>query len=389
MGRRQGMHRKIFLYGLPRFNRLKRSSQNARYACAARVLAQGDGEEMFGEHGFMLSSGKNARKEAAMPKPNVFVTRVIRDKGLDLVKEFCEAEIWPEDLPPDRETLLKKVRGVEGILCLLTDRIDGEVLDAAGPRLKVVSNHAVGFDNIVVPEATARGVPVGNTPGILTDATADFAFALLLAAARRVSEAERSLRAGKWVTWGPSTLLGVDLAGKTLGLVGFGRIGQAVAKRASGFDLRVLYYDPSAAPVWNASPVGTLDELLREADFVSIHTPLTESTRRMVNADFLSKMKPTAVLVNTARGGVLDQDALYEALNDKRIFAAALDVTDPEPLPLDCPLLTLENCLMTPHIASASTYSRDMMATLAAQNLIAGLKGERLPHCVNPEVYER
>lgn len=324
-----------------------------------------------------------------MPKPKVFVTRVIRDMGLDLVKEFCEAEIWPGELPPKRETLLEKVRGVEGILCLLTERIDGEVLDAAGPGLKVVSNHAVGFDNIVVPDATARGIPVGNTPGILTDATADFAFALLLAAARRVTEAERYLRAGKWLTWGPSTLLGVDLVGKTLGLVGFGRIGQAVARRASGFDMRVIYYDPSAAPAWNASPVSALDDLLRESDFISIHTPLTEQTRRMVNADFLSKMKSNAVLVNTARGGVLDQDALYDALKNKRIFAAALDVTDPEPLPLDCPLLTLENCLITPHIASASTDSRNRMAYLAAQNLIAGLKGERLPHCVNPEVYER
>jgi glyoxylate reductase len=324
-----------------------------------------------------------------MPKPKVFVTRVIRDKGLELVKEFCEAEIWPEELPPSREILLQKVRGVEGLLCLLTDKIDAEVLEAAGPQLKVVSNHAVGYDNIAVADATARGIPVGNTPGILTDATADFAFALLMAAARRVTEAERYLRAGKWVTWGPSTLLGVDMVGKTLGLVGFGRIGQAVAKRASGFDMRVIYYDPSAAPAWNASPVSTLDELLRESDFVSLHTPLTEATRRMVNVDFLSKMKPSAILVNTSRGGVLDQDALYDALKDKRIFAAALDVTDPEPLPLDSPLLTLENCLITPHIASASTNSRDSMATLAAQNLIAGLKGERLPHCVNPEVYER
>lgn len=324
-----------------------------------------------------------------MSRPKVFVTRVIRESGLELVKAFCDAEIWPEELPPDRATLLEKVRGVEGILCLLTDRIDAEVLEAAGPQLKVVSNHAVGFDNIAVAEATARGIPVGNTPDILTDATADFAFALLLAAARRIPEAERYLRAGRWVTWGPSTLLGLDLAGKTLGLVGFGRIGQAVARRASGFDLRVIYYDPSAAPAWNAAPVASLDELLSQADFVSIHTPLTERTRGMVNADFLAKMKPSAVLVNTARGGILDQQALYEALKHGRIFAAALDVTDPEPLPLDSPLLTLENCLITPHIASASTATRDKMAVLAAQNLIAGLKGERLPHCVNPEVYDQ
>jgi glyoxylate reductase len=280
---------------------------------------------------------------------------------------------------------------VEGLLCLLTDKIDGEVLDAAGPQLKVVSNHAVGFDNIVVPDATIRKIPVGNTPGILTDATADFAFALLMAAARRVAEGERYIRAGKWKTWGPSTLLGADFVGATLGLVGFGRIGRAMAKRAAGFDLRVLYYDPAAssAPELKATPVESLDILLRQSDFVSLHVPLTARTRHLVNAAFLSKMKPNAVLVNTSRGPVVDQQALYEALKDNRIFAAALDVTDPEPLPLDSPLLTLENCLIAPHIASASAHTRDMMALLAAENLIAGLKGEPLPHCVNPEVYNR
>lgn len=323
-----------------------------------------------------------------MSKPKVFVTRIIRDAGLSLVKEFCDAEIWQDDLPPTREALLEKVRGMDGLLCLLTDRIDGEVLDAAGSQLKVVSNHAVGFDNIVVPDATARRIPVGNTPGILTDATADFAFALLMSAARRVNEAERYLRAGKWKTWGPSILLGMDFVGKTLGLVGFGRIGQAVAKRAAGFDLRVIYYDPGAEPVFNATPVNSLDALLRESDFVSVHTPLNDSTRRMVNADFLSKMKRNAILVNTSRGGVVDQGALFHVLKSQQIFAAALDVTDPEPLPMDSPLLTLENCIIVPHIASASEKTRDDMARLAANNLIAGLKGERLPHCVNPEVYQ-
>ncbi len=323
-----------------------------------------------------------------MTKPKVFVTRIIRDAGLTLIRDFCDAEIWQDDLPPARDVLLEKVRGMDGLLCLLTDRIDGEVLDAAGSQLKVVSNHAVGFDNIVVPDATVRRIPVGNTPGILTDATADFAFALLMSAARRVNEAERYLRAGKWKTWGPSILLGMDFVGKTLGLVGFGRIGQAVAKRATGFDLRVIYYDPGAEPVFNAAPVNSLDELLRESDFVSLHTPLNDSTRRMVNADFLSKMKPNAILVNTSRGPVVDQDALYQALKSEKIFAAALDVTDPEPLPMNSPLLTLENCIIAPHIASASEKTRDDMARLAANNLIAGLKGERLPHCVNPEVYD-
>jgi lactate dehydrogenase-like 2-hydroxyacid dehydrogenase len=344
-----------------------------------------------------------------MGKPKVFVTRVIRDKGLDLVKEACQPDIWPEELPPGRDVLLERARGATGLLCLLTDRIDGEVMDAAGPGLKVISNHAVGFDNIDVAAATERGIPVGNTPGILTDATADMAFALMMAAGRRVVEAEKFLRAGKWKTWGPSLLLGVDFAGATLGIVGFGRIGQAMAKRATGFDMRVLYYDPGAS-VSSSSTTGLdmprekhaglldqrlkanstdLDTLLRESDFVSIHVPLTPETRHMVNAGFLGKLKPNAVLVNTSRGGVLDQTALYETLKERRIFAAALDVTDPEPLPLDSPLLELDNCVIVPHIASASVQSRDMMAFLSAKNLIAGLSGERLPHCVNPEVYEK
>lgn len=321
-------------------------------------------------------------------RPRVFVSRRMRDAGLNLVLEFCDADVWDEEMPPAREVLLEKVRGVDGFLSMLTDRVDAELLDAAGPQLKVVSNHAVGFDNIVVADATARGIPVGNTPGILTDATADLAFALLLAAARRVVELEKYIRAGKWKTWHPSMLLGMDLAGKTLGLVGFGRIGQAVAKRAVGFDLRVIFYDPTAKPEFGAIKMNSLDELLRESDFVSVHAPLNESTRHMVNADFLSKMKPNAVFVNTSRGPVVDQAALYEALKAKQIFAAGLDVTDPEPLPLDSPLLTLENCVIVPHIGSASERTRDAMARLAAENLIAGLKGERLPHCINPEVYE-
>jgi glyoxylate reductase len=324
-----------------------------------------------------------------MVKPKVFVTRIIRDKGLDLIKEACQVDIWPEELPPGRETLLERVRGVDGLLSLLTDRIDGQVMDAAGPGLKVISNHAVGFDNVDVAAATERGIPVGNTPGILTDATADMAFALMMAAGRRVVEAEKFLRAGKWKTWSPSLLLGKDFAGATLGIIGFGRIGQAVAKRATGFDMRVLYYDPSASPQRpDLNAVSTdLDTLLRESDFVSLHVPLTPETRKMVGADFLAKMKPDAVLVNTSRGGVVDQSALYETLKERRIFAAALDVTDPEPLPLDSPLLELDNCIIVPHIASASVQSRDMMAYLSAKNLIAGLNGEKLPHCVNPEVY--
>ncbi|HNF36265.1 MAG TPA: D-glycerate dehydrogenase [Anaerolineales bacterium] len=321
-----------------------------------------------------------------MNQPKIFITRVIPSPGLNLVREHFLPVAWADEMPPTREQLLAHVRGVDGLLCLLTEKIDGELMDAAGPQLKVISSMSVGVDHIDVAAATARGIPVGNTPGVLTDATADQAFALLLAAARRVTEAERFLRAGKWVTWQPSLLLGADLVGATLGIVGFGRIGQAIAKRAQGFDLRVLYHSPNAQPAYGAKPVD-LDTLLRESDFVSINVPLKAETRHLVNAEFLAKMKPNAILVNTARGGVLDQTALYDALKSKRIFAAALDVTDPEPLPMDCPLLELENCIIVPHLGSASQKTRDMMSLLAAQNLIAGLRGERLTHCVNPQVY--
>ena len=326
-----------------------------------------------------------------MAKPKVFVTRIIRDKGLRIVQEFCEADIWTDELPPSREVLIEHVHGIEGLLCLLTDQIDGVVMDAAGGNLKVISNHAVGYDNIDVAAATARRVPVGNTPGILTDATADFAFALMMAAARRVVEGERFVHLGKWKTWGPSLLLGADFVGATLGLIGFGRIGRAMANRASGFDLRVLYYDPNLAPAetrLNATPVD-LDTLLHQSDFVSLHTPLTRETYHLMNAENLAKMKPTAILINTARGPVVDPQALYHALKTGQIFAAALDVTEPEPLPMDSPLLELENLIIVPHIASASVQSRDNMAYLAAQNLVAGLRGERLPNCVNPAVYQQ
>ncbi len=325
-----------------------------------------------------------------MTKPKVFVTRMIPEKGLNLVKEFCDADIWPNELPPSRQELLEHVRGVEGLLCLLTDRIDGEVMDAAGPQLKVISNHAVGFDNIDVEAATARGIAVGNTPDILTDATADFTFALMMAAGRRLLEGVRYVREGKWKTWHPSLLLGVDFRGATLGLIGFGRIGKAMARRAAGFDMRVLYYDPQETqsdPNIRAQRV-EFDTLLAESDFISLHTPLTPETRHLIDAVALSKMKPTAVLVNTSRGPVVDLEALYVALKEHRIFAAALDVTEPEPLPPDSPLLTLDNVVITPHIASASKTTREKMAWMAAQNLIAGLKGEHLPNCVNPQVYQ-
>jgi glyoxylate reductase len=305
-----------------------------------------------------------------------------------MINELYPVIVWPGELPPAREQLIEQVRGIDGILCLLTDRIDEELMDLIGPQLKVISNMAVGVDNIDVIAATARGIPVGNTPGVLTDATADQAFALMLAAARRLLEADRFLRAGKWVTWSPSLLLGADFVGATLGIIGFGRIGRAIAKRAQGFDMHVIYHDPSASPEFNARPV-ELDTLLRDSDFVSINVPLTSETYRLVNAKFLSRMRPNAILINTSRGGVVDQDALHDALISRKIFAAALDVTDPEPLPLDCPLLQLENCIIMPHLGSASRRTREMMSMLAAENLIAGIEGKRLPNCVNPEVYSK
>jgi glyoxylate reductase len=326
-----------------------------------------------------------------MRKPRVFITRQLLEGGRKLIQDFCDAETWPGELPPSRDELIQRLPGLDGLLCLLTDRIDVEVIEAAGPGLKVISNCAVGVDNVDVPAATARGIPVGNTPGVLTEATADFAFALLMAAARRVVEAERQVRAGGWKTWSLDYMLGADFTGATLGIVGFGRIGRAVARRASGFGMRILYSDPNPAipePGVKANQVD-FDTLLRESDFVSLHTPLTVETRGLMNATAFAKMKPTSVLVNTSRGPVVDQAALFEALMSHRILAAALDVTVPEPLPIDSPLLSLENCIIVPHIASASRETRQKMSLMAAENLIAGLKGERLPNCANPEVYER
>jgi glyoxylate reductase len=325
-----------------------------------------------------------------MSKPNVFLTRRLLDSGMKMIQEFCQADVWPEELPPDHETILAHVRGVDGLLCLLTDPIDEAVMEAAGSGLKVISSYAVGVDNIDLKAATRRGIPVGNTPGVLTDATADIAFALLLAAGRRIVEGDRLVKQGGWKTWGPAFMLGADLRGATLGIVGFGRIGRAMARRASGFGMRILFTEPGKAqpePGVQAEQTD-LETMLKEADFISLHCPLTAETRGLMNAAAFAKMKPTAVLVNTSRGPVVDQDALYEALKNKQIFAAGLDVTVPEPLPPEHPLLTLENCIVVPHVGSASWQTREKMSVMAAENLLAGLKGERLPNCVNLEVYE-
>ncbi len=321
-----------------------------------------------------------------MPKPKVFVTRQIPQKGFELIADFCDVDLWDGDLPPSRDDFLQRARGVEGVLCLLTDLFDGDMMDAIGPQLKVISNFAVSCDNIDVLAATARGVSVGNTPDVLTDVTADFAFALMMSAGRRIPEADRYARSGAWKTWQPMALLGLEMKGATLGLLGFGRVGKAMARRAAGFDMRVIYYDPleTKSPSDARATRVEFETLLEESDFLSLHTPLTDETRHMIAADALSKMKPNAVLVNTSRGPVVDLEALYRALEEKRIFAAGLDVTEPEPLPLNHPLFSLDNIIVTPHIASSSKAARDKMAWIAAKNLIAGLKGERLPNCFNP-----
>ncbi|MBI2762330.1 MAG: D-glycerate dehydrogenase [Chloroflexi bacterium] len=317
---------------------------------------------------------------------------MIPEDGLRAVVEACDARVWEDELPPPREELLRAIEGCDGVLTLLTDRVDDEFLDRAGPQLRVVSNYAVGFDNVDVAACTRRGVAVGNTPGVLTDTTADLAWTLLMAAARRVPEGDRYVRGGRWKTWGPMLLLGPDVHGATLGIVGFGRIGQAVARRAMGFGMTILYHDVARLPSEIEGPLGAafvpLDELLGRADFVSLHVNLTPETRHLMNAERLGWMKPSAVLVNTSRGPVVDPKSLYEALRDGVIFAAALDVTDPEPIPTDDPLLTLDNCLVVPHIASASRGTRGKMAAMAAANLLAGVRGVRLPTPVNPEVYE-
>ena len=321
-------------------------------------------------------------------RPKVFVSRIIPDDGLALIRRSCAIDLWQHELPPPRDELLRRVAGCDGVLTLLTDRVDDEFLDAAGPQLKVVSNYAVGFDNIDVAACARRGIPVGNTPGVLTDTTADLAFALLMAAARRVAEGDRYVRAGHWQTWGPMLLMGPDVHGATIGIVGFGRIGQAVARRAQGFGMEVLYHDLQALPDDVTGPLGAtylpLEELLPRADFVSLHVNLSEVTRHLINAASLALMKPTAILVNTSRGPVVDQFALADALRDGVIAGAALDVTDPEPIEMDDPLLELDNCLIVPHIASASRATRGRMAAMAAANLLAGVRGEPLPTEVPP-----
>ena len=324
-----------------------------------------------------------------MAKPKVYITRQIAQKALDMIAQVTEMKVWSEKLPPPREVLLAEAQNVDGMLTLLTDKIDAALMEAA-PRLKVISNLAVGYDNIDVPEATRHGIVVGNTPEVLNETTADFAFALLMAAARRVAEADAFTRKGRWKTWEPMVMLGQDIHHATLGIVGLGRIGMEIAKRAKGFNMKVLYYDAIRRSEEEERQLGIehvpeLSTLLSRSDFISLHTPLTPQTHHLIGAAQFALMKPTAILVNTSRGPVVDQKALYEALKSRQIFAAAIDVTEVEPIPLDDPLLTLDNIIVCPHIASASVITRTNMATMAAENLIAGLSGQIPPNCVNPE----
>jgi len=325
-----------------------------------------------------------------MMQPQVFVTRKLPQATLDRLAQACEIEVWEDHLPPPYEVILEKAQTIDGLLCLLTDTIDDNLMDNA-PNLKVISNMAVGYDNIDAIAATSREIPVGNTPGVLTETSADFAFALLMSVARRIPEAQQYVKDGHWQTWHPTTLSGQDIYGATLGIVGLGRIGQAVAKRAQGFGMKILYHggsDEAAAKELGAEKV-ELDELLQQSDYVSLHVPLKDETHHLISTRELKLMKSTAILINTARGGVVDSKALYDALKSNEILAAGLDVTDPEPIPTDDPLLTLANCVIVPHIASASVATRTKMAEMAVDNVIAGLKGEPLPTCVNPEIYEK
>ena len=327
-----------------------------------------------------------------MSKPRVFVTRRIMPDALDLIADSADLEVWPDDAPPSPEILRQKAGAVEGILTNIMDRVDGPLLDAA-PRLKVVSQLAVGLDNVDVAAATRRGIPVGYTPGVLAKATADVAFALLMSAARRIGESERWVRGGRWtLAFHPLRWLGVDVHDKTLGIIGLGQIGLEMARRGRGFDMRILYHSRTRRPDLEAEHGLTyvdLPTLLAESDFVSLHVPLTPETRHYIGEAELRQMKPTAILVNAARGPVVDSQALYVALKEGWIYAAGLDVTDPEPIPADDPLLTLENVVIAPHVGSASLDSRGAMCQLAARNLIAGLAGKPLEQCANPEVYSQ
>jgi glyoxylate reductase len=303
----------------------------------------------------------------------VFVTRRLPGDALGRLAAEHEMEVWPEQMPPGRDQLLARAPELDGLLSLLTDPVDAELIEAA-PRLRAISNYAVGVDNVDLEAAAARGIPVGNTPDVLTDTTADLAVALMLGISRHLVEGDAYVRRGGWRTWETGLLLGHDLHGATVGIVGFGRIGQAVGRRLEGFGCEILHTSRSGGV--------RLEELLDRSDFVTLHSPLTPETRGLIGDEALARMKPTAYLVNTARGPIVDSEALGRALHAGRIAGAALDVTDPEPLPGEHPLLRAPNLLVLPHLGSATETTRARMADMAVDNLLAGLAGEPMPHSV-------
>jgi glyoxylate reductase len=324
-----------------------------------------------------------------MPKPKIYVTRDLPERGLQIIKKHFDTEVWPEYSPPPKKTIIEKAKNVDALATLLSDRIDAEIFNAA-PKLKIVSQLAVGFDNLDIPEATKRGIYVTNTPEVLTDTTADFAWALLMAVARRVAEADKYVRTGQWkVGWHPNMMAGRDVYNATIGVVGAGRIGYAVAKRATGFSMKILFYDVVPRPEIERDLGGKkvdLDTLLRESDFVSIHVPLMKETRHLINEQKLRLMKKTAYLINNSRGPVVDEKALCKALKEGWIAGAGLDVFEQEPIPLDSPLLKLDNVVVAPHISSASLETRSRMAEMVAENLVAFFEGKRPPNLVNVDV---
>jgi glyoxylate reductase len=325
-----------------------------------------------------------------LAKPKILVTRQLFPQAMEILYEKCDIDLFDkEDDPIPRELLLEKIQSAEGLLCLLTDKIDKEILEK-GKNLKVVSNCAVGYNNIDVNEATKRGIYVTNTPGILTETTADLAFALMMAVGRRVVEGDKNIREKKWVhAWSLKMFIGGDIYGKTLGIIGLGRIGEAMVKRAKGFDMKIVYYNPTRREDLEKKysvQYTSLDELLSKSDFVTLHVPLNDKTNHMIGREQLAKMKKTAYLINTSRGPVVDEQALYEALSSKKIAGAALDVYEKEPIDPANPLIKLDNIVMTPHIASASIDTRTAMTVMAAKNLVAVLSGNDPPNPVNPEI---
>jgi len=327
-----------------------------------------------------------------MKKPQIFVTRQIPQEGLEILKDYCQVEVSEYDGVIPRSLLLKRVKDTDGLLVLLTDKIDKEVISAAGKRLRVISNYAVGYNNIDIGEATKKGIMVTNTPGVLTETTADLAWALLMSIARRIVEGDKFVRAGKFRGWEPMLLLGTDIYEATLGLIGFGRIGQAMARRAKGFNLKVLYYDKNPVSPIMEKELGVsragFDEILRKCDFISIHVPLNEETFHLIGQKELSIMKKESYLINTARGPIVDEKALVKALKDGVIRGAALDVFENEP-EIEQELMSLDNIVMVPHIGSASYQTRTKMAIIAAKNILSALKGERPEFLVNPEVLDK